>query len=231
MNIASNGIGQNLRTLRENYNMTQKELADTLNVSQTAVALWEKGVREPRLGQLRQIADALGVTLSDLTGEGTSETYFEAERQKIGQKYKKIREELGILQEQLANKTGFSVADIENAEQGFFTAKTPDDIYKRLDDIFAQCIEDKKHAARVGIFEPKDAVEKNPFRSDFKRMQEEFDTDIRNYLILNFFLMLNNSGKREAVKRMSELTKLKEYTEPDTPPDQPDPVDPDDPDQ
>lgn len=227
MNTASNGIGQNLRTLRESRNMTQRELADMLKVSQTAIALWEKGVREPRLGQLRQIADALGVALADLTGEGASETYFEAERQKIGQNYKKIREELGLLQEQISQKTGIPVSEIKKIENGSFDSLKNEN-FEYLTSFFEKTIEDERHIARTWAFEPDDAVESSPFRSEFKHMQEEFDTDPRNYSLMRAFLKLNDLGKREAIKRTSELAKLKEYTTPDTPPDQPDPVDPDD---
>ena len=36
--------------------------------------------------------------------------------------------------------------------------------------------------------------------------------------LLSKYSELNNIGKKEAIKRVSELTEIKKYTEPDTPP-------------
>lgn len=59
----------NIKQLREQAGLTQAELADRANVDQSAVSRWEIGDTKPRRRQLPILAKALGVELSQLTGE------------------------------------------------------------------------------------------------------------------------------------------------------------------
>lgn len=47
-------------------NLSQRELADKIGVSQQAVAKWENGSSKPTLDNVQNIADALDVSLTDL---------------------------------------------------------------------------------------------------------------------------------------------------------------------
>jgi transcriptional regulator with XRE-family HTH domain len=49
--------------------LSQRELAKTSGVSKQTVTNWLKGTHEPRLGELRKIAGALGVSVAFLVGE------------------------------------------------------------------------------------------------------------------------------------------------------------------
>ena len=51
---------------RMKRNLSQRELADKVGVSQAAVAKWEVGSSKPTLDNVKNIADALGVALTDL---------------------------------------------------------------------------------------------------------------------------------------------------------------------
>lgn len=53
--------------------MTQKELADKLNVDQTAVSQWERGEAMPRADKLPEIAKILGCTIDDLFEDDSDE--------------------------------------------------------------------------------------------------------------------------------------------------------------
>ena len=57
----------NLVQLRKMLNMTQEELAEKVGVSRQAVARWEAGETSPDLEKARLLAEALGVSLDDLT--------------------------------------------------------------------------------------------------------------------------------------------------------------------
>lgn len=59
-------FSENLRNLRIEKGLSQKALAKAAGVSQTAVYHWEKGIRTPKIGQVRNISSALGVTMSAL---------------------------------------------------------------------------------------------------------------------------------------------------------------------
>ena len=59
-------IGRQIRELRGKAGMTLNELAELIDRSPSQVSAIENGKRNPRLEQLRKIAEALGVTVNDL---------------------------------------------------------------------------------------------------------------------------------------------------------------------
>ena len=56
----------NIKKMREKRNLTQENLAEILNVSQSTVAMWETDKALPRTDKLPAIAKALGCTIDDL---------------------------------------------------------------------------------------------------------------------------------------------------------------------
>lgn len=61
-------LGRNIRRLRMERNMTQRELAWYLKVSTQAVSKWERGCTYPDLALLLPIARLFSVTLDELFG-------------------------------------------------------------------------------------------------------------------------------------------------------------------
>lgn len=59
-------LGEIIRKIREEMKISQQELADFLNVSRSAVCMWEANKREMRMDVLLKIAEKLGVSLSDI---------------------------------------------------------------------------------------------------------------------------------------------------------------------
>lgn len=55
-------VGSRLKKVRQHRMMTQKQLADKLKISQTAIALWENGNRSLSLDAIDAIAKALNVS-------------------------------------------------------------------------------------------------------------------------------------------------------------------------
>lgn len=64
-------IGQNIRRMRLERGMTQRELAHHLRVSVQAVSKWENDRAFPDLVLLPDIAVLFGVTLDELFGRKT----------------------------------------------------------------------------------------------------------------------------------------------------------------
>lgn len=62
-------IGNKIFKLRTERNLTQKQLADMCGFSQSALNFWENGKRQPKIGQLYKIADALEIPVEYLFGE------------------------------------------------------------------------------------------------------------------------------------------------------------------
>lgn len=59
-------LGKQIRLLRKGRGWSQEHLADEANMHRTYMWGIERGVRNPSLRHLTQIADALGVSLSSL---------------------------------------------------------------------------------------------------------------------------------------------------------------------
>ena len=62
----SGGVGGRLRTARRSAGLTQKQLAEALDVEAITVSRWERGVTNPSLPRLRRIAEITETTVSDL---------------------------------------------------------------------------------------------------------------------------------------------------------------------
>ena len=58
-------IGDKLKSLRSEKKMTQRELAEKLNVSAQAVSRWENDEVEPSLETLGQLATSLSMNCSE----------------------------------------------------------------------------------------------------------------------------------------------------------------------
>ncbi|MBQ7831667.1 MAG: helix-turn-helix transcriptional regulator [Clostridia bacterium] len=59
-------LKDNLKLLRLEKGVGQKDLAETLNVSVKTVSHWETGYTEPSIQQLIQIAEYFELTLDEL---------------------------------------------------------------------------------------------------------------------------------------------------------------------
>lgn len=65
-----------LKQLRMEKHLTQQQLADTLGVSRSAIAMWERGEREPNFETAEAIADAFNIRLDMLIGQAQINDYF-----------------------------------------------------------------------------------------------------------------------------------------------------------
>ena len=61
-------LNENIRTLRKKMGLTQVELAERLNVSQSTITSWENGTRRPDLDLLPVIAQIFDVSVDELLG-------------------------------------------------------------------------------------------------------------------------------------------------------------------
>lgn len=63
-------LGEKVKNLREQKNMTQAQLAERLGVTQEYVSLMERGVKYPGLRLGVQLARVLGTTAEQLVARG-----------------------------------------------------------------------------------------------------------------------------------------------------------------
>ncbi len=64
--MAKKSMGEIISALRKERNMTQRELAEKMNVTDKAVSKWERGLSCPDVSSLPDLAKALGVPVETL---------------------------------------------------------------------------------------------------------------------------------------------------------------------
>lgn len=62
-------VGERIKEYRKQAGLTQKELGDRLGVSNVHIGQYERGLRNPRLPQLKKIADALDIPFDLLVSD------------------------------------------------------------------------------------------------------------------------------------------------------------------
>ena len=62
----NNTIGENIKKVRKQKHMTQRELAEALGMRDAAISKYEKGIVTPPLETLKQLADVLQVPIAYL---------------------------------------------------------------------------------------------------------------------------------------------------------------------
>lgn len=61
-------LAKNIKKLREKYGYSQPELAQRLEISRSAISMYENGNREPNLEVLEAMCDIFNVSMDYLTG-------------------------------------------------------------------------------------------------------------------------------------------------------------------
>lgn len=79
-------IGNNIQSLLESHNMTQRQLVDAINVTEASVCRWIKGNRMPTAYALYRISCLFGVTVDSLL-ERIDDMPHEIRALNLGQAY------------------------------------------------------------------------------------------------------------------------------------------------
>ena len=66
--IDTNNLGKRIADARHVLGLTQKDLANKIGVTAQAVSKWERGSSCPDISILDEIADSLGVSVSEILG-------------------------------------------------------------------------------------------------------------------------------------------------------------------
>ena len=76
-------IGSFIAEIRKQQNMTQRQLADELSISNKTVSKWERGKGLPEVSLMLPLCKILGITVNDLlTGERVSEDNYKKSAEK-----------------------------------------------------------------------------------------------------------------------------------------------------
>ena len=72
--MSSENIGKYLKEIREHHNMTQEELANTIEVGRDAIIRIEKGSRKVSFNEFKKICKALNIDINELLSNNEEES-------------------------------------------------------------------------------------------------------------------------------------------------------------
>ena len=113
---------ERLLYLREEKELTQKELGEIFNVDRSIISKWEIDSVTIPLKQLNNYANYFNVSLDYLTGlsniKESTKTIKELNKQKIGQNIKQVRKEKNLTLRALAKELNTTSSTISAYETG-----------------------------------------------------------------------------------------------------------------
>jgi transcriptional regulator with XRE-family HTH domain len=109
-----------IKSTRERLGMSQAELARAANIPKGTFQRYESGDREPPLTAARSIAEALDVSLAELSGQvpATLEKSAGSALSVVGEIMQSRRRELGLTQTRAANTAGLTLDVYQRFESG-----------------------------------------------------------------------------------------------------------------
>lgn len=158
-----------LKTLRKQYNLTQEELAERLDVSRQAITKWESGEGMPDIDNLKQIAELFETTIDDLVAD-EKEVEPKEEQPKIYIKELAIEHSKHYdIHVGKAEEINLVATDEEKVRVEVSSTDTKvkfDDHYNRLD-VFIKC---KDQNATINIYIPKKYVDEFEIAAKIKTL-------------------------------------------------------------
>ena len=64
--MQNNKVGSIIRSVRLNRKMTQKQLAEKMNISDKAISKWECGSGNPDISLILELSNVLGIDVQEL---------------------------------------------------------------------------------------------------------------------------------------------------------------------
>lgn len=121
-------INNNLKSAREELEMTQKELGYVFGVSQSTVAGWENADDTMPFNKLIRFCNLYDYSLDYICGFTRRNTKydktFKIDKKKMGKKLKELRSNLKLSQQQFADKCSISKSTYGNYEVGRYLINT-----------------------------------------------------------------------------------------------------------
>ena len=91
INVDAQIVGERIAKLRKSHNMTQKQMADELSVTNKAVSKWETGAGLPDIAMLPALASVLNVSIDEIVSGSSNDDYKIDDNNKRGSRFKNVR--------------------------------------------------------------------------------------------------------------------------------------------
>ncbi len=210
-------IGQKIQNFRKEKGYTQKQLAEKCGMATGTIQQYELNKREPRQEQLRKIADALEVELWEIVelDQMDIETRIQQIKKMVARLDAEGLKEFDRLATEALNENQESIQkEQEEAAKNapkFFTRDEKGNIIKGGK--APKFTTTSRSHAQTEAYELFHSL----LSEEWIMSQEQETTAVQLKEMLGAYNRLNNAGRKEAVKRVDELTELPRYTKPDEP--------------
>ncbi|GMQ58959.1 hypothetical protein AN1V17_33560 [Vallitalea sediminicola] len=111
-------FSERLKLLRKNKNLSQKDLAKTLNISPSTIGMYEQGRRQPDTKTLQHIANYYGVSIDYLLGQTDNSIPYSIKRVPLKDRLKEIRITNKLNAKEFGGKFGIAESTISLYESG-----------------------------------------------------------------------------------------------------------------
>ncbi|MBR9954460.1 helix-turn-helix transcriptional regulator [Eubacteriaceae bacterium Marseille-Q4139] len=198
-------IAEKLYKLRNDTGLSQKEFADKIGASQSAVNYWENGNRQPRIAQIKKIAKAFDIALYILLDDSyelpniTSEAYQNS-----------ARFSGDIEMEKPPARFTMPRLNHSDQEEPELKLRTNDGIYnyEHFDELEYKGI----------LLKLERGIKLSPQEIKFKADYEERELKKIGEIFAKFYALLNEKGRKKADEQIARvleaietLTKVPEY--------------------
>ncbi|RKI42436.1 XRE family transcriptional regulator [bacterium D16-51] len=179
-------VSENIKRIRKEKGLTQKKLGELCGINEANIRKYENGRQKPKIETLEKIANALGVSYLQLL-ENYNINHFDPKNVKT------IKEQNPDLYHFLCDYANITLASY--GESAPYSLETlPFNTIAEMFNLFYHNIScDEDNITVHPLLQPKDTP---------------------NILkLLENYTKLNTDGKKEILKRLEELTHLKQYTD------------------
>ena len=117
----------NLKYIRENLEMTQKELGVVFGVDESTYRGWETGKDIIPLRHLIRFSNLYEVSIDYLLKLSTTNTLYEKykiNKEYVGNRLKEVRKKLNLTQSKIAQECMISQTTYSNYEKGYYLVST-----------------------------------------------------------------------------------------------------------
>ncbi len=109
-------IGNRIKKLRKDKNISQKDMANMLNIPRSTYSNYENNNREPSIKLLEKIAEILNVSLGELFGVNEEELKKDKSLP-VGENIRKYRKIKGLTMKELGTRVGITEQAISQYER------------------------------------------------------------------------------------------------------------------
>lgn len=190
-----------IKKIRNDKKMTQLELAKAAGIAVNSLRLYESNKRQPRIEQLNAIAKALGTSPTYLLGAMNDEGTID----------------LGLVALEIAELTGVEAVFAEEVLKSMNPPYpiSAEDFQKIIKETRVRSMREKM---KQYLDKEEDEIPREDGLNLGKLLADSFaeekiisDIDLTAERIKQSLSKLNNAGRREAIKRVEELTEIPKY--------------------